>query len=312
MKVPYTLYILQDAPRSSTDMLNHIQLTKSISNLIFSVQAGSKDLIDKSYFGGAMAFRQRIAMMLEATLRTTVSLRSTKLAATVVETVAMFKIGCEHGQTEWFNNVMTKTYGTVPRLEIKDTSIETPGETEIITGDVVSVSLELTRLHAEAFTRQKVAMFQKQGIPPQIGLQTYREGWWFIVSGKRHEGDGDLSKALSINTEGVLQKCDEQDLEEFRALPLQQRLITAWPMMVANVAQKSGKVKIQFRVPKVPGKYTFKVDVMSQEFLDADQSFEVTATIVDQSSVDREPREAQAPTQAQQAPAKSQESKKDE
>jgi hypothetical protein len=259
-----------------------------------------------------MDFRQRCAMMLEATLRTSVSLRSYKLARTVIETVGMFKIGCEHDQQDWFNNVMTKTYGVLPRLEIKGTSIETPGENEIITEDVVCVSLELTRLHAEAFTRQKIAMFQKQGIPPQIALQAYREGWWFLVSGRRVEGTEDLSNANEIiTTDGVLQKCDAKDLEEFRKASFDERLLTAWPMTVANVAQKSGKVKIQFKAPSVPGKYVFKVDVKSQEFLDADQSFEVTADVLDKSKVGREPRAAQAPKPEQQ-PGKSQESKKEE
>ena len=169
-------------------------------------------------------------MLLEGALRTAVACRSYELAKTIVETVAMFKIGCHHNETEWFSGVMKKTYETSPELQIKDTMIETPGEAEIATGDMVSLQLELTRMHAEAFTKQKIAMFQKQGIPPQVALQTYREGWWFLVRAEQMEGEGDLSNALELMTDGILQKAGESDLAEFRATTFEERLVTAWPM----------------------------------------------------------------------------------
>ena len=71
-----------------------------------------------------MEFRSRCAMMLEAALRTAVACRSLKLATTIVETVGMFKIGCYPTQTQWFDGVMQRTYGCMPRLQIKDTNIE--------------------------------------------------------------------------------------------------------------------------------------------------------------------------------------------
>jgi hypothetical protein len=267
-----------------------------------TVEAGAKKLIDQSYFKGSMEFRSRCTMMLEASLRTAVACRSLKLATTIVETVGMFKIGCYPTQTQWFDGVMQRTYDCMPRLQIKDTGIENPEEKEMATGDLLSVGLELTRLHAEAFTRQKVAMFQKQGIPPQVGLQTYREGWWFLVRGERLDGNGgdDTSKILEIKTDGILHEVEAPILKKYDAATFEQRLVTAWPMVVQNVAQKTGRLKIQFKAPAVPGKYKFTVIVKSQDFLGADQEFSVEATIVDASTVVREqkkekPKEEEKP-----------------
>lgn len=258
---------------------------------VVAVEAGTNKLVDQSYFKGSMEFRSRCAMMLEAALRTAVACRSLKLATTIVEAVGMFKIGCYPTQTQWFDGVMQRTYGCLPRLQIKDVGIETPEETEMATGDVLAIGLELTRLHAEAFTRQKVAMYQKQGIPPQVGLQTYREGWWYLVRAERLDGKGDLSKVLEIKKDGILQEVDASILKKYEAATFEQRLVTAWPMVVQNVAQKTGRLKIQFLAPSVPGKYKFTVIVKSQDFLGADQEFSVTATIVDASTVVRKPKE---------------------
>ena len=232
-------------------------------------------------------------MLLEAALRTAVACRNYKLAATIVESVSLFKIGCYPNQTAWFDGVMERTYQCLPRLQIQDTFIETPGEKEIATNDLVALQLELTRLHAESFTRQKIAIFQKQGIPPQIALQTYREGWWFLIRAERLEGTGDLSNALNFNTDGILQEVKEESLKKFRAVPFEERLVTAWPMIVQNVAQKTGKVRIQFLAPPLPGKYKFTVSVKSQDFLGADQEFSVEATVVDAATVVRAPKEAE-------------------
>jgi hypothetical protein len=261
-----------------------------------SVLAGSKQLVDQTYFKGSMDFRSRCGLLLEAALRTSVALRSKQLTKTIVEVVAMFKIGCYPNQTEFFDNVMMKTYQCLPRLELKDPIVETPGEAEIATGDVATMEIELTRLHAEAFTRQKVAMFQKQGIPPQVALQTYREGWWFLVHGKALEGpataEGALKDALELKTDGILQAVDKESLAKFDATRFEDRLLTAWPMVVQNVAQKSGKVKMQFPIPSVPGKYRFTVSVHSQDFLGADRDFSVEVTVVDAKTVKRKPKEA--------------------
>lgn len=258
----------------------------------YAVEAGSKQLIDQTYFKGSMEFRGRCGLLLEAALRTGVAMRNYPLTKTIVEAVSMFKIGCNSpAKTEWFDGVMERQYQCLPRLEIKDTSIECPDEKEMATGDVLAIGLELTRLHAEAFTKQKIAMFQKQGIPPQVALQTYREGWWFLVHAKRLDGGETAGSSVEIRADGILKECDAADVEKFESAKFEDRLLTAWPMMVQNVAQKTGKVKIQCMAPTVPGKYKFTISAKSQEFLGADQQFTVEGTIVDASTVTRKPKE---------------------
>lgn len=238
-----------------------------------------------------MDFRGRCALLLEAALRLAVSCRSYPLAKTIVETVAMFKIGTPTvDNLEWFNGVMQKQYQTLPRLNIDAPTIECPDEQEMATGDVLSISLGMTRLHAEAFTRQKIAMFQKQGIPPQVAMQTYREGWWFLVRAERLDGNVPGS-SLEIKEGGILTEVGEDDIAKFEEATFEDKLLTAWPMVIQNVAQKSGKVKVQCMAPPVPGKYRFTITIKSQDFLGADQEFSVEGTIVDASTVVRKPKE---------------------
>lgn len=247
------------------------------------MDSASKKLIDPTYFKNAADFRQRCAMLLEASLRTAVGLRSFPLTKTIVEAVSIFKIGCKSctpKDVQWFNALMMKQYAVLPRLLIENTTIENVKYPEMASGDVLLISLDLTRLHAENFTRQKVAMLQKQGIPPQMALQQYREGWWYFVSGERLDGQTPAS-CVEIKKEGILEKVEDEDVKRFEETEFEDRLLTAWPMIVANVAQKSGKVKIQFKAPSVPGKYKFNVAVKSQDFLGADQVFSVEANIVD-------------------------------
>jgi hypothetical protein len=235
------------------------------------------------------------------------------LAAAVLDAVCVFKIGCESpDKIEWFNDVMTKQYGTLPRLTFSNIVVENSQPVpEMASGDVLSMSLDLTRLHAEAFTRQKVAFLQKQGIPPQVGLSQYREGWWYFLRAERIDGEVDAS-SLPIEKEGILSKVEEEDLDRFRATPYEDRMLTAWPMIVQNVAQKAGKVKIHFRCPTVPGKYKFTVNVKSQEYLGADQDFSVEANIVDIKTLEREPTLPSPPPNQPTGPAKPAEAKKDE
>jgi hypothetical protein len=255
------------------------------------VEAASTQKIDQTYFKTSAEFRQRCAMLLEATLRTAIGFRNFPLAQTIVESVAIFRIGCKSPrEVEWFDGVMNKSYGALPRLQIENTTIENPKEKEMATEDILLISLDLTRLHAEAFTRQKVAMCQKQGIPPQVALQTYREGWWYFVRGKRLDGPTSASD-LPISTDGILSQVEPSDVDRFSETRFDERLLTAWPMIVQNVAQKSGKVKIQFKAPKVAGKYKFTVAVKSQDFLGADQEFSVEADIVDVTTLNRTPQD---------------------
>jgi hypothetical protein len=267
-------------------------LTRIIISILSAVEAASKQLVDQTYFKGSMEFRGRCALLLEAALRTAVACRNYPLTKTIVETVAMFKIGTTSpDKIDWFNGVMQKQYQTLPRLKIENTSIECPGEKDMATKDVLAIGLEMTRLHAEAFTRQKIAMFQKQGIPPQVALQTYREGWWFMARAERLDGDAPDGSSLELKKDGILKECSKTDLEKFEKATFQERLLTAWPMIIQNVAQKSGKVRIQCQAPPVPGKYRFTVAIKSQDFLGADQEFSVEGTVLDASAVVRKPKE---------------------
>ena len=235
-------------------------------------------------------------MLLEATLRAAVGLRSYPLTKTIVEAVSIFKIGCKActpKEVEWFNAIMQKQYAVLPRLEIKNTTIENAKYPEMATGDILLITLDLTRLHAENFTRTKVAMLQKQGIPPQMALQQYREGWWYLVTGERLDGETPAS-CVEIKKEGILEKINDEDMKRFDESKFEDRLLTAWPMIVANVAQKSGKVKIQFKAPSVAGKYKFNVAVKSQDFLGADQIFSVEADVVESAGLSRKPLEEEA------------------
>lgn len=255
------------------------------------LKAATNQAIDPTYFKGAAEFRQRCGMLLEASLRASVGLRSAALTKTVIEAVGIFKIGCrdcKENDIKWFNSIMQKQYAVLPRLKIDNTTIEGAKFPEMATEDVLLISMDLGRIHAENFTKQKIAMCQKQGIPPQVALQQYREGWWFLITGERLDGETPSSCA-KIKREGtLLEKIDDEDMAKFDKSTFEERLLTAWPMIVQNVAQKSGKVKIQFSAPSVPGKYRFNVTVKSQDFLGADHKFTVEAEIVDKSTVSRE------------------------
>jgi hypothetical protein len=185
----------------------------------------------------------------------------------------MFKIGtmtCDDANTlEWFKTAMKRQYGGeegIPALDITEKNIETEGEKEISAGDVCTLEMKVERKHAEQFTKQKLIMCQKQGIPPQIGMQSYREGWWILVRVKRMDGDG--------KTPLEEPEDDEEDGEGSL-----NKLLTAWPFIVSNIAQKSGKIKLNFKAPSAPGKYRFYIAIKSQEFLGTDQEVTIDRSL---------------------------------
>jgi len=253
------------------------------------LSAGAEGLIDPTYFKSTMEFRQRTGILLETALRVAMAARSYRLAKTVVETISMFKIGSmthDDKQTlEWFKDTMIKQYGGeegIPCLEFFSKDIETPDEDEIATGDTCALVMEIGRKHADNFTQQKLELCRKQGIPPQVAMQTYREGWWILIrcrkigGGSSDAGDGD-----DIDTNNPLsQLFGAEAKKRFAAEKDENRLACAWPFIVSNVAQKKGKVKVQFKAPSTPGKYEFLVDVKSQEFLGSDQQFSVEKEVV--------------------------------
>jgi len=259
------------------------------------LDAHSKNKLDQTYFKGSMMYRQRVCLLLEAALRLAATLKSYRLAKTVIEVVSMFKIGTADPLSpktvDWFKGIMSKQYTEegLPKLQVSDLNIETPGEDEIATGDLCAITMTIDRVHAEAFTKVKVALCQKQGIPPQVALQTYREGWWVLVRAKKMDG-GETPKAE--NLDNPLSKIiKSSDRQKFGCEKDENSLLVAWPMIVQNMAQKSGKVKVQFKAPSVPGKYKIFMAIKSQEFLGTDQDFQLSADVLDSALVERKDEE---------------------
>jgi len=259
------------------------------------LDAHSKNKLDQTYFKGSMVYRQRAGLLLEAALRLAATLKSYRLAKTIIEAVSMFKIGVVDPSSpkniSWFKGLMQKQYTEegVPKLQVSDLNIETPGQDEIATGDLCAITMTIDRMHAEAFTKVNVASCQRQGIPTQVALQTYREGWWVLVRAKKMDGGetpkvGNFDDVLSNIIKGFnTQKFDREKDEN--------SLLVAWPMIVRNMAQKSGNVKVQFKAPSVPGKYTIFMAIKSQEFLGTDQDFQLSATVIDSTLVERKHEE---------------------
>merc|ERR1712232_1353195 len=144
----------------------------------------------------------------------------------------------------------------------------------------------------------------KQGIPPEVGLNTYREAWWIIVRSKRLSGidgstdDNDTQIKELVNESNqfiednqLFKELDDSVAMRFKAESLDDRLTLAWPFMIANVAQRSGKVEVRFQAPKVPGKYRFTVSIKSQEFIDADHEYVIEADVFDKDTIKRAPKE---------------------
>lgn len=272
------------------------------------LEAGSKQRIDQTYFKASMEFRSRVSMLLEAALRIAVTMRSQRLLATVIETVAMFKIGVKHDERTipWFNTFMTRQYNILPRLKINSRTVTTVdgGHAVICPGDISEVLLEVERIHAENFLKVKAEMFKQQGIPPQVGLQSYREGWWFMLRVKRLDDDDDGTAAEPAATPPPTEPLftessqppwtvDPVALSAFETEAPEYRLLTAWPMIIQNIAQQKGKIKIQFKAPAVPGKYRYYVGIKSQDFFGADQEVELDVTVVEAATVTRsKPKEA--------------------
>lgn len=250
--------------------------------------AGAKKLIDQTYFRGSMEFRQRAGLLLEGTLRISMMLRSYRLVHTVLKTVALFRIGCQDTPeaVKWFEALMQRQNNCLPRLEVHSKSITSVGHTEIATGDKCEFEVDLERLHAENFLKAKVAICQQQGIPPQVALQAYREGWWLLLRCKRVDGSTP-AQALSVDVLRNL-NIDQKQIEIFQKEDPEYHLLSAIPVIVSNIAQQRGKFQVKFTAPSEAGKYRFFLTIKSQDFLGADQEIEITETVVDATSVIRQ------------------------
>ena len=256
------------------------------------IQAGQKKLVDQTYFKGSMEFRQRVTILLEACLRVALTLQSYRLFGTFVETIAFFKIGCAPDALPWFNGIMARQYNTLPRMAVGDKSMENTDESNkdtIVAGCEALMSLSVDRTHTEQFVKVKVAQAQKQGLPPQVALQASREGWWFLLRCERLDGPTPKVEPMKVELSPILQKLKPETISAFKAEPDEYKLQTAWPMMVQNIAQKAGTVKVKVKAPNEPGKYRYTCAIKSQDFLGADQEVTIEIDVVDGPSPEASP-----------------------
>lgn len=260
--------------------------------------------LDQTYFRNTMEFRGRCAMILEASLGIATGTSCYPLTKTIVEAVSMFKIGVPNATNPktivWFKNLMTREYGGpsgVPNIQVSDLKIETEGEEQVATEDQSKLSLTLERTHAEAFTKHKVALCQKQGIPPQIALRSYREVWWILIRCKRTDGEMETDEItakrqeiLETNMKKILG--DKYGSHSFKVEKGENRLIAAWPTVVNNISKAKGMIGVKFKAPSVPGTYDFTIDIMTQEFLGSNTTSTIKGVkIHDASKVQRKEKE---------------------
>ena len=304
--------------------------------------AGPKGLIDPTYFQATMEYRQRVGQVLEGALKMACTLRSYRLARSVLDAIVMFKIGLtdlhSSEQQKWFKDLMMKQYGPngTPKLVIHEKFLGVPTEKEddgeskddsdtakkeaekkkivqqimqtrqvTTTDDKMALEMQITRQHAESFTKEKLAMCQKQGIPPQVALQSYREAWFILVRARRlNDNDGTTScttwdgalgdakfpgnkhfELLREKKEPLYEMLDSDTLAAFTnelsspAKTCENRIVIGWPFVITNVAQKTGKVKIHLPPPVEPGRYEFTVTIVSQEFLGVGEEFSLVVEV---------------------------------
>lgn len=302
--------------------------------------AGPKGLIDPTYFQATMEYRQRVGQVLEGTLRMACTLRSYRLASSILDAIVMFKIGLmdvnSTEQRDWFNGLMVKQYGQggTPKLIIDDKFLGVPTpepekkdnksaadkkeeeknkiaqqimQTKQVTTTDEKMALEMTitRQHAESFTKEKLAAAQKQGIPPQIAMQAYREAWFILVRARKVDDtdgvtpvttwDGALGDAnhpasnhmkfLKEKNDSLYKILDSTTIQSFTTefasteTNCENRIVIGWPFVISNVAQKTGKVKIHLPPPVEAGKYEFCVTIKSQEFLGVEEEFKLVVDV---------------------------------
>ena len=248
--------IMMIARQNSQHLNTHIELQK----------AAKDGNIDGRYFQESLKFRMKTSLLLEACLRVAAQKGSVNLVKTVVNTVAGYKIGVgdakDKKMIEWFKGAVQAQYGqgNIPGVNIGDIKIETEDEDEVATGDTVTVRMRMERVHAEAFTKQKVELCRKQGLDPNVELRKYREGWWVIVSGR---------------------------IKDTKEEP---KLVLLQPIVVNNIDRKIVEFKAKFKAPPKAGIWEFTVDVMSQEFLGCDVKVVKDVDIVNEGELKKEGR----------------------
>ena len=282
------------------------------------LKAGPEGNIDRTYFNGTIEFRGRIAQLLEAALKMACTLKCYTLADAVLDAMIMFKIGLmdAHDTKElaWFQDMMVRQYGEggTPRLVFGEKYLGVPidkpttppadekeaKKNEIValvaktkavttTDEKMSLEIEVKRQHAESFTKQKIAQCQRQGIPPQVALNSYKEAWFVMVRAKKVDGLFDESDiyygddhmaAMKRDSHKLYQMLEDDTASAFskhftKEHRADRRMVVAWPFEVKNVAQKSGRVTMNLIPPKEEGRYEFTVVFKSMDFLGVDETF---------------------------------------
>lgn len=305
------------------------------------LKAGPSGKIDPTYFQSTMEYRQRVGQQLEHCLRFACTIRCFQLATTILDTIVMFKIGLmdvnDTKDREWFQELMVKQYGSggtpklimddkylgVPTVEPTkakpDGSVEDKKEeeknklTQLIqqsrqvttSDDKMSLEMQITRRHAEAFTKVKLEQCQRQGIPPQLAMQAYRESWFIIVRAYKLNGNDDDESSRMMGWDGAMgghssnhfdilkknnhpifaniltsETADAFEKQIFETNKMcDNKLIVGWPFVISNVAQKTGKVKILLPTPDEAGRYEFVVTIKSQEFLGDVEEFKMVVDV---------------------------------
>lgn len=266
---------------------------------IFLTSSQSQKL-DTNYYKNSLEFRQKIHLLLEGILRIMSSTQNYPLVYKILQTSVLFRVGCfpyNKEKVDWFHSVVKRQYGVIPSVSITSCTIETLGEDEIATNDTCTVSMTLKRSHAEAFMKGKIAIAEKQGIPKEFVLQSYREVWWVLIRCKL------LTKANSDDPDEYdypkhleeLEKVFGPKVYEFYPKSIKKdKLLSIWPMTFSKVGIEEGNAKVKFLVPSLPGKYKFSVELVSNEFMGCDSlcdvddgGFVVECDILDSEEIQR-------------------------
>jgi hypothetical protein len=248
------------------------------------MEASQQKLLDATYFGGTPEFRQRIVIHLEACMRVSMTLKSYRLFGSMVETLSCFKIGCQPDALPWFNGIMARQYDTLPRIAVGKTAMESEDESNkgsLVAGGPGLFSIAVDRTHTEKFVKAKVSQAKSRGIPPEVVLQASRESWWFLLRCERLDGPTPKGEAIDVESSNVVKGLAVQSLKAFTDEAEELKLQTVWPMIIQNIAQKAGTVKVKVKMPSEPGKYRFVCAIKSADFLGADQEVSVEVDVQD-------------------------------
>jgi len=270
--------------------------------------SSQQQLLDTNYYKNSLEFRQKTHLLLEGILRIMSSTQNYSLVYKILQTSVLFRVGCHpynKEKVDWFHSVVKRQYECIPSVSITSCTIETLGEDEIATNDTCTVSLTLRRSHAQAFMKGKIAIAEKQGIPKEFVLQSYREVWWVLIRckllTKANENDPDEYEYPKHLEE--MEKVFGPKVYEFYPKSIKKdKLLSIWPMTFSNVGLEEGNAKVKFLVPSIPGKYKFSVDIVSNEFMgcdslcdddDDDGGFVLECDILDSEEIKRKEEEEQ-------------------